>query len=63
MQAVELEIEGKHIVDKCVEKGLLINCTQKKVLRIMPPLVVKNADIDTAVAILEEVMKGVEVEV
>ena len=63
MQAVELEIEGKHIVDKCVEKGLLINCTQKKVLRIMPPLVVKNADIDAAAAILEEVMKGVEVEV
>lgn len=63
MQAVELEIEGKHIVDKCVEKGLLINCTQKKILRIMPPLVVKSADIDAAAAILEEVMKGVEVEV
>ena len=62
MQAVELEIEGKHIVDKCVEKGLLINCTQKKVLRIMPPLVVKNADIDAAVAILQEVMKGVTIE-
>ena len=62
MQAVELEIEGKNIVDKCVEKGLLINCTQKKVLRIMPPLVVKNADIDAAVAILQEVMKGVTVE-
>ncbi|MDD4879709.1 MAG: aspartate aminotransferase family protein [Candidatus Omnitrophica bacterium] len=62
MQAVELEIEGKQIVDKCVEKGLLINCTQKKVLRIMPPLVVKNADIDTAVAIIQEAMKGVTVE-
>ncbi len=62
MQAVELEIDGKQIIDKCVEKGLLINCTQKKVLRIMPPLVVKNADIDAAVAILQEVMKGVTVE-
>ncbi|MFA5339207.1 MAG: aspartate aminotransferase family protein [Candidatus Omnitrophota bacterium] len=62
MQAVELEIEGKQIIDKCVEKGLLINCTQKKVLRIMPPLVVKNADIDAAVAIIQEVMKGVTVE-
>ena len=63
MQAVELEIEGKQIVDKCAEKGLLINCTQKKVLRIMPPLLVKNADIDAAAAILEEVMKGIEIEV
>jgi len=62
MQAVELEIEGKQIVDKCVEKGLLINCTQKKVLRIMPPLIVKNAEIDAAVAILQEAMKGAGVE-
>ncbi len=60
MQAVELDIEGKAIVDKCVEKGLLINCTQKKVLRIMPPLIVKNADIDAAVAIISEAMKGME---
>lgn len=62
MQAVELEIEGKQIVDKCVEKGLLINCTQNKVLRIMPPLIVKNAEIDAAVAILQEAMKGIRVE-
>jgi predicted acetylornithine/succinylornithine family transaminase len=61
MQAVELDIEGKAIVGKCAEKGLLINCTQERVLRVMPPLTVKNADIDKAVGIIAEAMKGVGV--
>jgi acetylornithine/N-succinyldiaminopimelate aminotransferase len=56
MVGIELEIEGKRIVDRCIEKGLLINCTQKKILRVMPPLTVKNADIDAAVAILHDVL-------
>ncbi len=62
MQGVELEIEGEAIVDKCIAKGLLINCTQKKVLRFMPPLIVKNPEIDTAVSILTEVLKEVQSE-
>lgn len=59
MQGVELEIEGKAVVDKCIEKGLLINCTQKNVLRFMPPLIVKNPEIDKAVSILYEALKEV----
>ncbi|MFA5094320.1 MAG: aspartate aminotransferase family protein [Candidatus Omnitrophota bacterium] len=61
MQAVELDIEGKAIVGKCAENGLLINCTQERVLRVMPPLTVKNADINKAVGIIAEAMKGVGV--
>ena len=60
MVGIELEIEGKHIVDKCIEKGLLINCTQKKILRVMPPLTVKNAEINAAVAILHDVLEEVQ---
>jgi len=52
---VELNIEGDVIYKKCLEKGLLINCTQKNVLRIMPALTVNKKEIDKAVSILEEV--------
>ena len=52
MAGVELNIEGKGIVDKCIEKGLLINCTHVKVLRLMPALNVTRKEIDRAVAIL-----------
>jgi predicted acetylornithine/succinylornithine family transaminase len=52
---VELNIEGEGIYKKCLEKGLLINCTQKNVLRIMPPLAVTKKEIDKAISILDGV--------
>jgi acetylornithine/N-succinyldiaminopimelate aminotransferase len=57
MAGVELNIEGRAIVEKCIEKGLLINCTHDKVLRIMPALNISKKEIDKGVAILDEVLK------
>jgi len=57
MVGLELHCEGNDIVDKCRDKGLLINCTQKTILRIMPPLPVKKGQISKAVHILDEVLK------
>ena len=42
--------------EECLKKKLLINCTQGNVLRLMPPLVVKEKEIDKAVQILDEVL-------
>ncbi|MFH0888665.1 MAG: acetylornithine transaminase [Planctomycetota bacterium] len=58
MQGVELDIEGAKIVNSCMEQKLLINCTQKKVLRLMPPLTVKNKEIDMAVSILHNALSA-----
>ena len=55
---VELSVDGEGIYRRCLEKGLLINCTQKNVLRIMPPLTVNKAEIDKAVDILSDVLKN-----
>ena len=54
MVGVELTVEGKKIYEECLKSGLLINCTQAVVLRIMPPLIVKKKEIDQAIAILDE---------
>lgn len=56
MAGVELAIEGKSIYEECLNRKLLINCTQENVLRLMPPLVVREKEIDRAVQILEEVL-------
>lgn len=56
MAGIELEIDGKHIYEECLKNKLLINCTQGNVLRLMPPLVVREKEIDRAVQILDEVM-------
>ncbi|MDI6758350.1 MAG: aspartate aminotransferase family protein [Candidatus Omnitrophota bacterium] len=59
MLGMELGIEGKMIVTKCQESGLLINCTHDKVLRLMPALNITKKEIDKAVAILEKAIRDV----
>lgn len=59
MIGIELSIEGKKIVDLCFERGLLINCTQGNILRIMPALGVKKKEIDKMLAIIEKVFSDV----
>jgi acetylornithine/N-succinyldiaminopimelate aminotransferase len=56
MLGVELSIPGKEIVEKCIAKGLLINCTHNTVLRLMPALNVSKKEIDRAVGILGSVI-------
>lgn len=54
MIGVELSLEGKSIVDECLKNGLIINCTQGKVLRIMPALNVNKKQIEKAIRILDQ---------
>jgi acetylornithine/N-succinyldiaminopimelate aminotransferase len=58
MIAVELNSDGRQVVEQCLNRGLLINCTHEKVLRLMPVLSVTKKEIDQAVAILDEVFKS-----
>ncbi|MDD2680078.1 MAG: aspartate aminotransferase family protein [Candidatus Omnitrophica bacterium] len=58
MAGVELNIEGKGIVEKCIAQGLLINCTHDKVLRLMPALNVTKKEIDKAISILGTVLNS-----
>lgn len=59
MLGMELGIEGKEIVQRCIERGLLINCTHDKVLRLMPALNITRKEIDKAVGIMESVIQAV----
>ena len=52
---VELNIKGDDVYKECLKAGLLINCTQDTVLRIMPPINVTKKEIDKAIDILEGV--------
>jgi len=53
---VELSIKGEDIYKECLREGLLINCTQDTVLRIMPPITVTRGEIDRAIVILDRVL-------
>ncbi len=56
MIGVQLTIEGAPIVQKCLERGLLINCTHQTVLRFLPALNLTDEQIDEGCDILDEVM-------
>ena len=54
MTGLALGVRGREIVDYCLGRGLIINCTHETVLRFLPPLIINKQDIDAAVKILDE---------
>ncbi|MFA6321689.1 MAG: aspartate aminotransferase family protein [Candidatus Omnitrophota bacterium] len=56
---VELNIKADDIYKECLKEGLILNCTQETVLRILPPLNVTKAEIDKAIAILDKVFSKI----
>ncbi len=57
MLGMELDRPGADLVKHLREKGLLINCTHKSVLRIMPAMIVTKRQIDQAVQMLDQAFK------
>lgn len=57
MIGVELDIPGKQIVVDAIEQGLLINCTHDVVLRLLPPYILTEQDVDRGMSSLNKVLK------
>lgn len=56
MVGVELTREGRGIVEACLDKKLIINCTAGNVLRLVPSLTIGKQEVDTMIQILDEVL-------
>lgn len=63
MRGLQLDVDATPIVDNARERGLLVNRTNEKVVRMLPALTIEAADLDRAVDILDEVFASVEAEV
>jgi len=57
MLGMELSRENESIMNSLCERGVLINCTNKKVLRFLPPLIIQREHINFAVEQLRSVLK------
>jgi acetylornithine aminotransferase len=57
MIGVHLAIPGAEIVKKGHDKGLLLNVTHDTVLRLVPPLVVSEGEIDEMITILADILQ------
>jgi predicted acetylornithine/succinylornithine family transaminase len=63
MRGLELRIDATSVVDSARERGLLVNRTNEKVVRLLPPLTIAAADIDAGIDILDSVLAAVPAEV
>jgi acetylornithine/succinyldiaminopimelate/putrescine aminotransferase len=59
MIGLELEIDGTPIVQQCLERGLLVNCTQQTVIRLLPAMTLTDEQLDEGCDILAEVLKTI----
>jgi len=59
MVGLEIEKNGLEVVKKCLEEGVLINCTAGNVLRLLPSLIVKEEEIDYLIGVLDKIFKKI----
>ena len=63
MRGVELRVDATAVVDLARERGLLVNRTNEKVVRLLPPLTITAAELDAGIDILDAVLAAVPAEV
>lgn len=59
MLGAELEVPGKSVTRELLDAGFLVNCTQEKVLRFLPPFIVERHEIDLLIAALKPALASV----
>ena len=57
MVGVELSIDGGGIVSECMKRGLLINCTQGSVIRLLPAMNLPEELAQSGFDILADVLR------
>ena len=63
MWGLQLATDAMPVVDAARERGLLVNRTNEKVVRLLPPLNITTADLDRATDVLDDVFTAVASEV
>jgi acetylornithine/N-succinyldiaminopimelate aminotransferase len=56
MIGLELSVDGAPVVQECLRRRLLVNCTHGTVLRLLPALTLTDDELDHGCGILEEVL-------
>ncbi len=57
MRAIQLSVPGAPVVERALKAGLLVNCTQDTVLRIMPAINIPRKVLKKGLQILEDALR------
>ena len=58
MLGLELKAPAGSLVGELLDRGFVVNCTQERVLRFLPPLIIRKAEIDALVENLDQVLEA-----
>jgi acetylornithine/succinyldiaminopimelate/putrescine aminotransferase len=58
MIGVELHFPGEQIAVKLMSMGILVNCTNENVIRLLPPYIITEKDIDLFIEKFDRVLGG-----
>jgi predicted acetylornithine/succinylornithine family transaminase len=56
MIGLELAVDGAPVVQGCLAKGLLVNCTHQTVIRLLPALTLTDEQVDEGCDVLDDVV-------
>jgi 4-aminobutyrate aminotransferase-like enzyme len=51
---------SQDILQRCLKEGLLVNAVKPNAIRIMPPLIITEKEIDKAIGIFDKVFSGIK---
>jgi acetylornithine/N-succinyldiaminopimelate aminotransferase len=60
MIGVQIGSAAKEVVNRLLTRGFIANAAHETVLRLLPPLIISNSDIDEFLTALDEVMTEIE---
>ena len=60
MVGVELDVDGTPVVQKCLERNLLINCTQGNVIRLLPAMNLSMEQAEQGCDVVCEVLSALQ---
>jgi acetylornithine aminotransferase len=55
LHGMEVAIDARTVVGDCLKRGLLINATGEHVLRLVPPLIISQPEIDRLLDVLSHI--------
>lgn len=58
MVGIELSLDGTALVNQCLQRRVLINCTHGTVIRLLPAMNLTDAQIDEGCSVLEETISA-----
>src|SRR5262249_37151906 len=56
MIGIDLTVNGTPAVAKCMERGVLVNCTHDTVIRLLPALNITTGQVDEGAAVISDVL-------